>query len=95
MATEARPRTWLVESILVTFICCMPFGIVGIIHAAKVNDLWNIGDTVAALEASREARRWTMIGFWLGLIPWLLLMLFYGSMLALMIAAAFGAATMN
>src|SRR5574344_900091 len=27
------PKTWLVESILVTILCCLPFGIVGIINA--------------------------------------------------------------
>lgn len=95
MTTEQRPRTWLVESVLVTLMCCMPFGIVGIIHAAKVNDLWSMGDAVAAHEASREARRWTLIGFWCGLVPVLILMLFYGSMLAMLIAAALGAAAMH
>ncbi|MCB9183067.1 MAG: CD225/dispanin family protein [Flavobacteriales bacterium] len=90
-----RPRTWLVESILVTLLCCVPFGIVGIIHAAKVNELWDRGDLEAAEAASRDAKRWTTIGFWCGLIPVALLLLFYGSVFAMFIAAAVGAAAMN
>jgi hypothetical protein len=95
MESGARPRSWLVESILVTLFCCMPLGIVGIINAAKVNDLWDNGAFEASRQASAEARRWTRIGFWVGLVPILILMLFYGSMIALFIAAAVGTASMN
>ena len=34
-----RPKTWLIESILATLFCCLPFGIVGIVNAARVNSL--------------------------------------------------------
>ena len=30
------PKTWMVESVLATIFCCLPFGIVGIINASKV-----------------------------------------------------------
>jgi hypothetical protein len=60
------PRTWLVESILVTIFCCLPFGIVGIINAAKVETRYSCGDIEGAVRSSKEAGKWTQIGFWIG-----------------------------
>lgn len=62
------PKTWLAESILVTLFCCLPFGIVGIVHAAKVESAFNSGDYDGADRASAEAKKWTMIGFWIGVV---------------------------
>lgn len=56
------PKTWLVESILVTLFCCLPLGIAGIINASKVESRYYGGDVVGAERASKEARRWTLIG---------------------------------
>lgn len=71
------PKTWLVESILATFFCCMPFGIVGIVHAAKVESRFYAGDYEAADRASADARRWTLISFWTGISLTVLYILFY------------------
>lgn len=64
----APPKNWLIESILVTILCCLPLGIVGIIHATKVDTLWKTGQHDAALKASQEAGKWVKIAFILGLI---------------------------
>lgn len=61
------PKNWLVESILVTIFCCLPFGIVGIVNAAQVNSRMSGGDHEGALRASREAGKWTKIGFFIGI----------------------------
>ena len=61
------PKNWLVEAILVTLFCCMPFGIVGIIFAAQVNSKFAAGDYNAAVLASKDAEKFTKIGFWLGI----------------------------
>lgn len=61
------PKTWLVESILATLFCCLPFGIVGIVYATKVETLFYAGQTEAAEKASRDAGKWTKISFWVGL----------------------------
>ena len=53
-----RPKTWLVESILVTIFCCLPFGIVSIINAAQVDSKYNSGDIDDAQRSSDEAKRW-------------------------------------
>ncbi len=61
------PKNWLVESILVTLFCCLPFGIVGIIYASQVSSKFASGDHNGSLEASRNAAKWTKIGFFVGL----------------------------
>jgi len=65
--TQTPPKTWLVESILVTLFCCLPFGIVGIVNAANVESRFRTGDVEGAKRASREAGLWTKIGFFVGL----------------------------
>ena len=61
------PKNWLVESILVTIFCCLPFGIVGIINAASVNTKYQAGDYAGAQAASAAAGKWTKIGLFVGL----------------------------
>jgi archaellum biogenesis protein FlaJ (TadC family) len=62
------PKNWLVESILVTIFCCLPFGIVGIINAANVNSKWAAGDVEGAEHSAAEAKKWTKIGFIIGIV---------------------------
>jgi hypothetical protein len=61
------PKNWLVESILVTIFCCLPFGIAGIVFAAQVNSKFAAGDYEGALKSSKDAGKWTKIGFFVGL----------------------------
>ena len=35
------PKKWLIESILATLFCCLPFGIAGIVNAANVESRFN------------------------------------------------------
>lgn len=62
------PKTWLVESILVTIFCCLPFGIVGIIKASSVSSKFAMGDFAGAQQASADAKKWTIIGLICGLV---------------------------
>ncbi len=62
------PKSWLVESILVTLFCCLPFGIAGIVNASKVESRFHAGDAPGAERASSQAKKWTQTGFWIGLI---------------------------
>lgn len=61
------PKTWLVESILVTLFCCLPFGIVGIIKASQVESAFRSGDYDTAKRNSSEAGKWTKWGFFCGI----------------------------
>lgn len=63
----APPKTWLVESILVTLFCCLPFGIAGIVNASSVESRWHAGDFEGSQRASDEAKKWTMVSFFVGL----------------------------
>ena len=62
-----QPKNWLAESILVTLLCCLPFGIAGIVNAAQVSSKFSAGDYDGSLRASEEAAKWTKIGFWVGI----------------------------
>lgn len=67
-----RPKNWLVESILVTIFCCLPFGIAGIVFASRVNSAYDVGDYEGALRASQDAGKWTKVAFFVG-IGWIIL----------------------
>ena len=62
------PKNWLVESILVTIFCCLPFGIVAIVNAANVNSRLSVGDRAGAQEASVNAGKWVKYGLIGGLL---------------------------
>jgi predicted secreted protein len=59
---------YLVQAILTTIFCCLPFGIVSIVYAAQVNGKVAAGDHAGALESSRNARMWAWIAFGAGLV---------------------------
>lgn len=60
------PTTYLWQSIVVTLLCCLPFGIVGIVYASKVSDLYAFGRYAEALNASNKAKTWTIVSLCVG-----------------------------
>jgi hypothetical protein len=50
--------SYLLQAILATIFCCVPFGIVAIVYAARVKTKIEEGDTQSAMDASRKARKW-------------------------------------
>ena len=58
----------MVESILATIFCCLPFGIAGIVNAAKVEKLYATGDVEGAERASAQAKKWTTVSFIVGIV---------------------------
>lgn len=79
MSEQVCPKTWMAESIIVTVFCCLPFGIAGIVFASKVSSLYAAGNYEAALQASKDAGKWTKIGFIVGLVVIVLYLLVYGA----------------
>lgn len=63
---------YLVQAILVTLFCCLPFGIVSIVYAAQVNGKEQAGDLAGARQASRLAKKWVWAGFLSGFVFMLL-----------------------
>ena len=52
------PPSNLVWAIVSTILCCLPTGIVAIVYACKVDNLYLMGDYQGAVEASNKARNW-------------------------------------
>lgn len=77
-----RAKSWLVESILITIFCCLPFGIVGIVYAVKVNSLHDQTRYEESRRASKNAKRWVLIGLMIGLVylAFIIIMVFLGSL---------------
>lgn len=65
------PSTYLVWSILVTLLCCLPFGIVAIIYSAGVESAYNRGDYATALSKSKSAMNWIIASVILGVLSWI------------------------
>ena len=81
--SQSPPKNWLVESILATLFCCLPFGVAGIVFAAQVNSKYSQGDYDGALQASRDAAKWTKVSFWIGIIGlavWLIFIFGFGGL---------------
>ena len=66
-APVPRVPNYLVQAILVTLFCCVPFGIVSIVYAAQVNGKLQAGDYAGAVEVSKKARTWCWVSFGIGL----------------------------
>ena len=71
--SASDPDTWTWQSILVTILCCAPFGVAGALNAGRAEQAIRGGDVAAADKHSRQARKWTL---W-GLGVWFLLVVLY------------------
>jgi len=73
---QAPIPNYLWQSIVVTLFCCLPFGIVALVFASKVDTLRNSGKLQEAAEASRKAKMWCWWSFGIGLSITVLYLLF-------------------
>jgi hypothetical protein len=80
---DTKVTNYLWQSICVTVLCCMPFGVPAIIYAAKVDGLQARGDTAGAMAASKTAKMWCWISFGCGLA----FILFYVGIMVMAAAA--------
>lgn len=58
----------LIKSIIATVCCCIPFGIVGIVYAARVEALLRKGNRAAAEDAGRKAGLWSNLAIGEGIV---------------------------
>ena len=63
-----KPNNNLILAIFTTICCCLPFGIVAIIKASKVDSLYMTKQYIAAQIAADEAKKWSYIGIAVGLL---------------------------
>jgi hypothetical protein len=71
------PDNNLVWAILCTVLCCLPLGIVSIIKATKVKELWALGDTAGAQKAADDAKKYAIWGAAIAAIFLVLYVLFF------------------
>lgn len=72
-----KPSNWLWQSIIATILCCIPFGIIGIVFATRVDSLYYSRRYAEAEAAANKAKIWTLIAVGAGiiyLIIWIILM---------------------
>lgn len=85
MATSgSEPDTWTWQSIVVTILCCAPFGVAGALNAGRAEAALKAGDRAAADKHAGQAKKWTL---W-GLAAWLLIIVAYGIFFVAVIAGS-------
>ena len=62
------PDNHLVKSILTMLFCCLPFGIVALINATKVESLWASGQKEQAQKAAADADKWANVALIGGIV---------------------------
>lgn len=61
-----KPNSNMGLAIFSTLCCCIPFGIVAIINASKVDDLYVMKQYEAAAAKAAEAKKWSLIAIGVG-----------------------------
>ncbi|SON59415.1 hypothetical protein MSIMFI_00898 [Mycobacterium simulans] len=83
---QPEPDNYLVWAILVTVLCCLPFGIVSIVYSTKVSGLWAQGRYAEALAASASAKKWAIIGAITGAIVAVIIGIIYIVLIAVAVS---------
>ncbi|MBF0343683.1 MAG: CD225/dispanin family protein [Nitrospirae bacterium] len=60
---QPKIPSYLLPSILLTILSCLPLGIVAIVYAAKVNKKMTLDDYAGAAESSKKAKMWCWLAF--------------------------------
>jgi hypothetical protein len=76
MGMRNPPNDHMVFSVLTCLFCFWPTSIIALIYSCEVNDRYNAGDHVGAMESSRKASQWGKISFLIGLISYVLVVVF-------------------
>ena len=72
-----KPDNNLVWGILCTVLCCLPFGIVSIISATKVDSLWAAGLYEQAIIEAGKAKKWAIWGAILSVVASVIFVIIY------------------
>ncbi len=65
---EKMPPAYLVWSVVMTVLCCLPAGVVAIIFSSQVSSKFYAGDFEGAKRASERAQIWIIVSFVLGVL---------------------------
>ncbi|MEX0836074.1 MAG: CD225/dispanin family protein [Nitriliruptor sp.] len=64
----ANVDPWLWQSIVATVLCCLPFGIVGIVKSTQAKSASDVGNAQLAQQRAGEARTWTLVAVGVGFV---------------------------
>ena len=87
ITNRKKPDNCLVWAILATVFCCIPFGIVSIVYAAKVDSEWALGHYDEAEAAAKTAQTWAIVSV---VVPLVVILLYIA--VIIVAAAAIGSA---
>lgn len=76
------PNTWFIPSLLITILCCMPLGLVGLAYSLKVEPRYFAGQYLMAEDAANKAKIWSIVGLCIGLLFWGLYFFCYSMIIA-------------
>ncbi|MDE7159813.1 MAG: CD225/dispanin family protein [Muribaculaceae bacterium] len=65
---EPMPPTYLVWSVVMTVLCCLPAGVVAIVFSSMVSSKYYAGDIEGAKRCSRRAEIWIIASFVAGVL---------------------------
>ena len=63
-----KSGAYLTWSIIVTVLCCWPFGIPAIVNAARINKCNEQGDYLGAEAAAKKSKTWTIVSACVGFV---------------------------
>jgi hypothetical protein len=76
--TQRPPKTYLVEAIITTILCCWPLGIPSIVYASRVERKFYEGDIQGSEEASANAKKWMLINLGACILLWIAYFAIFG-----------------
>lgn len=76
-STKQKPESYLIWAILSTLLCCLPLGIVSVLKANQVDNLWLNGRYDEAVAASETAKKWVIITAVVGLASQVISTIFF------------------
>jgi hypothetical protein len=84
---QREPDNYLVWGILVTVLCCLPFGIVSIVYSTRVSGLWTQGRYAEAQDAADNAKKWAIIGGVVGVAAYVIGVILWFAMFAAIVSS--------
>jgi hypothetical protein len=66
--SQKKIENHLAKAVAALLCCCLPFGVVGLVYAVKVDALLKSGDYAGAEEASLKADLWCNLAIGLGVV---------------------------
>ncbi len=84
---RVKPDNNMILAIFTTVCCCLPLGVVAIVKANSVNNLFLMQQYEAAEQAANDAKKWSLWGIGISVVGYLIYFLFLGGIAAIGVLA--------